>query len=119
MNLKNLLPKRQTAGRHDITILDACIHRENEKAIVYRVHYQDETGAEGQQFYSVPLSGNSKAGPIFASLCSVCGLSDEQLEDFDPSMLRGCRLNVNLEENEEGFMIIKSFRAFEPEPSAE
>ncbi len=111
MNLKSYLPVRQSEGRHDITILDASIHKESKETVVYRVSYQDETGAQGQQFYTVLQSRTKGAGRIFASLCALCGLSDEQLEDFDPSMLSGCRLNVNLEENEQGFMVIKSFKA--------
>jgi hypothetical protein len=113
MNLNNFLPIRQTEGRHDITILDAAVHKETEEAVVYRVRYRDETGAEGQQFYSVTSNGASRARLIFASLCSVCGLSCEQLNDFQPEMLQGCRLNVNLEQNEQGFMVIKSFRPIE------
>ena len=96
-----------------VTIKDAREHSTSLGEKCIRVTFEDEDGRRAKHHF-----GQSEAAlKVLASFAATCGLTRDEIKDFEPRMLVGKRLRVDFEENDQGFVFAKRWRKHRPPES--
>jgi len=105
MDLFKCLPKRMREGRQTLKIIAAEHHQAETGTEIYRLTLENEQGATMCQNFPDTKRGR----PYLASMAVACGLTDDEMKDFDIDLLVQRKIIGDVQMNAEQFWCLKSW----------